>query len=174
MHLHGAPWRGPFKAGWGGQSQFVTSLLWPMPEGVRQASIHVFLFVVSDHADENVECHSIGASEEAVGDASHVICSNASHASHGQARIAIHSQVASKGTGVVNVHNAGGDVLIICIYNFFLAIATLVTHPRSRRPPSLVFFSSSMMFRSDAEECMCRPMPSTNTASVSSMLTTQA
>jgi hypothetical protein len=54
-----------------------------------------------------------------VGDDSNVICLIASRASHGAAHFAIHSQVASQGTGMVNVHNEGyGDVLIICIYMY--------------------------------------------------------
>jgi hypothetical protein len=60
------------------------------------------------HADENVECRSSDASEEAVGNDNNVICLNGcSHASHGVAQaFAIHSQIASHGTGIVNVHGA--------------------------------------------------------------------
>jgi hypothetical protein len=58
------------------------------------------------HADGNVECRCIVASEQATGDDSNVICSNASLALHGVAQVATHSQVASQGTGVINVHDA--------------------------------------------------------------------
>jgi hypothetical protein len=59
-----------------------------------------------DHADGNVKCRGIDASEEAVGDDSNVICFSASCASAGVAQVTIHSQVAYQGTGVLNVHNA--------------------------------------------------------------------
>jgi hypothetical protein len=53
-----------------------------------------------------VKCCGIDASKEALSDDSNVILLSASHASHGVAQVAIHSQVASKGTGVVNAHDA--------------------------------------------------------------------
>jgi 3-dehydroquinate dehydratase len=55
---------------------------------------------------QTVECHGIDASEEAFWDDSNAICLNAPRASHGVAQVAIHSQVASQRTGVVEVHNA--------------------------------------------------------------------
>jgi hypothetical protein len=45
-------------------------------------------------------------SRDAVGSDSDVTRSNASCTSHGVAQVVIHSQVASHGTGVFNVHNA--------------------------------------------------------------------
>jgi hypothetical protein len=59
-----------------------------------------------DPADGNVKCRSNDASKEAIGDDSHVTCLSAPHTSHGVAQVAIHSQVASQSTGVVNIHNA--------------------------------------------------------------------
>jgi hypothetical protein len=60
-----------------------------------------------DHADENVGCRSTNG--EAVGNDSNVICfkgaSCASHG-HGVAQVTIHSQVASRGIGVIQVHFA--------------------------------------------------------------------
>jgi hypothetical protein len=56
-----------------------------------------------DHAHGNVKRHGIDASKEAMGDDSNVICL---HAPHGVAQGASHSQLASQGTRVVNVHNA--------------------------------------------------------------------
>jgi hypothetical protein len=50
-----------------------------------------------DHADGNVKCCGIDASEEAIGDDSNAICLNAPHASHGVAQAAIHSQLAPRG-----------------------------------------------------------------------------
>jgi hypothetical protein len=58
------------------------------------------------HADGNVECRCIVDSEEAASDDSDVICSNASLALHGVAQAVTHSQVASQGTGVINVHDS--------------------------------------------------------------------
>jgi hypothetical protein len=52
-----------------------------------------------DHADGHVD-----VSEGAIGNYSNVICLNASPASHGVSQHTIHSQVASKGTGAVNVY----------------------------------------------------------------------
>jgi hypothetical protein len=60
-----------------------------------------------DHANGNVERRDVDASELAIGDDSTVICKNAPLASHGVAQVAIHSQAASQGTGVVNVHHKG-------------------------------------------------------------------
>jgi hypothetical protein len=51
-----------------------------------------------DHADGHVD-----VSEGAIGNYCNVICLNASPASHGVSQHTIHSQVASKGTGAVNV-----------------------------------------------------------------------
>jgi hypothetical protein len=59
-----------------------------------------------NHADGKVESRGIDASKEAIGDDSRVVRLHAPRASHGVAQVAIHSQVASQGTGVVNVHNA--------------------------------------------------------------------
>jgi hypothetical protein len=42
---------------------------------------------------------------QAVGSDSNVICLNGSCASYCVAKVAIHKEVASKGTGVFNVHN---------------------------------------------------------------------
>jgi hypothetical protein len=53
-----------------------------------------------DHADGNVQCRGIDASDEAIGDDSNAIClnaSHASHASHGVAQAAIHSHVVPRG-----------------------------------------------------------------------------
>jgi hypothetical protein len=56
-----------------------------------------------DHTVGNVECRSNDASGEAVDDDSNVICLHASCVSTAVAQFAIHSQIASQGTGVVNV-----------------------------------------------------------------------
>jgi hypothetical protein len=57
------------------------------------------------HADGNIERGSIDASEEANGDISNVIGLNAPRSPHGEAQVVVHSQVASEGTGAVNIHN---------------------------------------------------------------------
>jgi hypothetical protein len=57
------------------------------------------------HADGNVECSGIDASEEANGGDSKLIRLKAPRALHGVAQVAATLQVASQGTGVVNVHN---------------------------------------------------------------------
>jgi hypothetical protein len=57
-------------------------------------------------AEGNVECRGVDASEEAIGDVSNVIQLNAPSALQGVAHIEIHLHVASRGTGVVNFHNA--------------------------------------------------------------------
>jgi hypothetical protein len=59
-----------------------------------------------DHAHGKIEWRGIDASKHAVGDDSNVIRLNASHASHGEAQVTIHLQVASQGAGVVNVHSS--------------------------------------------------------------------
>jgi hypothetical protein len=59
-----------------------------------------------DREDRNVRRCDIEASVEAIGDDSNVNCFNSSSTSRGAARVAIHSQVASQGTGVVNVQHA--------------------------------------------------------------------
>jgi hypothetical protein len=59
-----------------------------------------------DHADGNVECRCTCAAEE-VGDGdSNAICLNAPRASHGVAQVTFRLQVASQGTGRVNVRNS--------------------------------------------------------------------
>jgi hypothetical protein len=58
------------------------------------------------HAGGNVEHLGIDASEEAISNGSVTCLIDASHPSHGVAQVAIHSQVASRGTGAVNVHDA--------------------------------------------------------------------
>jgi hypothetical protein len=63
-----------------------------------------------DHADANGDCHGSDASGEAVGSDSNELCFKGLqcklHAWKGVAQIAIHSQDASQGTGVDNVHGA--------------------------------------------------------------------
>jgi hypothetical protein len=58
------------------------------------------------HADGSVECCCIDASKEPIGDDSNATCLNASHTSRGVALVLIHPQVASQGTGVVNIYDA--------------------------------------------------------------------
>jgi hypothetical protein len=58
------------------------------------------------HPDGNVECRGVDASEEAIGDVSNVVRLNAPSALQGVAHIEIHLHVASRGTGVDNLHNA--------------------------------------------------------------------
>jgi hypothetical protein len=58
-----------------------------------------------DHADGNVECRGIDASEEAAGDDINVMCLSVPHALPAVAQAPIHSPVASQGTGVVRAHN---------------------------------------------------------------------
>jgi hypothetical protein len=55
-----------------------------------------------DQANGNVERRGIDASEEAIGDGSDELCLNAPRAS----QVANNSQVASQGTGVMNVQTA--------------------------------------------------------------------
>jgi hypothetical protein len=50
-------------------------------------------------------CRRIEASEEAIGDDNNLNCSIAPRASHGRTQVAIYSQVAPHGTGVVNVNH---------------------------------------------------------------------
>jgi hypothetical protein len=71
---------------------------------------------------------------EAIGDDSNLICLNASRASHGVAQVAIHSQVASQGTGVIPrdwsfqcLKCGYGHVLIIYIY-IYIYLQALVLH----------------------------------------------
>jgi hypothetical protein len=59
-----------------------------------------------DHAVGDVERRGIDASEEAIGNDSNVMRVNAPRASHGVAHVAIHTQVASQETVVINVQNA--------------------------------------------------------------------
>jgi hypothetical protein len=56
--------------------------------------------------DGNGECRGTDASQDVLGSDSNVTGLNGLCASHGVAQVAIHSQVTSKETGVVNVHNA--------------------------------------------------------------------
>jgi hypothetical protein len=80
-----------------------------------------------DHADGNVERHSIDASEKAAGDDSNVLCLNASCASNGVAPNSDSlSRVACQGTGVVNVHKA--DMCIIIWYRLSTPTSRLVLH----------------------------------------------
>jgi hypothetical protein len=71
-----------------------------------------------DHADGNFECCGTDASEEAFGDDNNIICLNGSRVSqcdsHGVAQVAIHSQVASQGAGIVEVYN--NAVMAMCNY----------------------------------------------------------
>jgi ribulose bisphosphate carboxylase small subunit len=63
----------------------------------QKSSMHILESKDQDHADGYVEHLGIDASEAAIGDDRNVICS------HSVAQVAIHSQVVSQGTGVVNV-----------------------------------------------------------------------
>jgi hypothetical protein len=52
---------------------------------------------------ERFKCRDTDASREGVGDDSNAACLNGSRETGGVAQAAIHSQVASQGTGAVNV-----------------------------------------------------------------------
>jgi hypothetical protein len=59
-----------------------------------------------DHSDGNVECRGVGASEGGLRWRQQRTCLKGARASQGATQVPIHSQVASHGTGVVNVHIA--------------------------------------------------------------------
>jgi hypothetical protein len=70
-----------------------------------------------DHTDGLVERCSTG--EEAIGDDSNVFWLHALSVSHGVAQV-IHSQVASQGTGLLNVCNA--DMAMAMYLNIYIYI----------------------------------------------------
>jgi hypothetical protein len=64
-----------------------------------------------DNAGGIVEHRGVDASIEAICDDGNLICLNLPLASHDVARVTIHSQVVSHGTGMVHAHYADMDTL---------------------------------------------------------------
>jgi hypothetical protein len=69
----------------------------------------------NDHANGNGDSYTNGASGDAVGSDSNITPLNGPHTTHAAALVMIHSQVASQGTEVVNVHVA--DMVIYIFYH---------------------------------------------------------
>jgi hypothetical protein len=72
----------------------------------------------TDHADENGKWRGNSASGKTVGSDSNVTLLDGQHVLLGVARVPIHSQVASQGTAVDNVHDA--DTAMYCLSTYLV------------------------------------------------------